>query len=39
MYHVHTRPAFFLIDKTGRVRHCTDQDAELRGRIRRLLDE
>ncbi len=39
MYQVHTRPAFFLIDKAGKVRHCTGKDAELREWIQRLLGE
>jgi len=39
MYQVHTRPAFFLIDKAGTVRHCTGSDAELRDWIDRLVDE
>ncbi|UCD52741.1 MAG: hypothetical protein JSW27_08900 [Phycisphaerales bacterium] len=39
MYQVHTRPVFFLIDKTGKVRHCTGKDAELREWIQRLLKE
>ena len=39
MYQVHTRPVFFLIDKAGQVRHCTNKDAELRERIERLLGE
>lgn len=39
MYQVHTRPAFFLIDKAGVVRHCTGSDAELREWIEQLVDE
>ncbi|MHC4518787.1 MAG: hypothetical protein ACYTAS_09390 [Planctomycetota bacterium] len=39
MYQVHTRPAFFLIDKTGIVQHVTAAELELRQWIRRLLDE
>jgi hypothetical protein len=39
MYQVHTRPAFFLIDKAGKVRHCTGKDVELSEWIQRLLGE
>ena len=39
MYQVHSRPAFFLIDKAGTVRHCTGKDSELREWIRQLLGE
>ena len=39
MYQVHERPAFFLIDKAGIVRHGTGADTELRDWIERLLDE
>jgi len=39
MYQVHTRPAFFLIDKAGTVRHCTGNDTELREWVERLLGE
>jgi hypothetical protein len=39
LYQVHARPAFFLIDKTGTVRHCTGNAGELNERIESLLDE
>ena len=39
MSQVHARPAFFVIDKAGTVRHCTGRDIELREWIQRLLDE
>lgn len=39
MYRVHARPAFFLIDKTGIVRHATTTELELRQWMQCLLDE
>ena len=39
MYQVHTRPAFYLIDRAGVVRHCTGSDAELGTWIEQLLAE
>jgi hypothetical protein len=39
LYQVHARPAFYLIDKMGIVRHITNADADLAAPIQRLLDE
>lgn len=39
LYQVHERPASFLIDKKGIVRHCAERDSELRGWVERLLNE
>lgn len=39
LYQVHERPASFLIDKKGIVRHCTERDSALRDWVEKLLDE
>ncbi len=39
LYQVHKRPASFLIDKKGIVRHCAERDSELRDWVERLLNE
>jgi len=39
LYQVHSRPAFFLIDKAGKVRYCTNEAGQVNGWIEPLLDE
>jgi hypothetical protein len=39
MYQVHARPAFYLIDKEGIVRHVADTKSKLNDHIQRLLAE
>ena len=39
MYQVHARPAFYLIDKEGIVRHVADTESKLSDHIQRLLAE
>jgi len=39
LYQVHSQPAFFLIDKAGKVRHCAGDAGRLNGWIESLLDE
>ena len=39
LYQVHSRPAFFLIDKAGKVRHCTGEARRLNEWIESLLNE